>query len=145
MRPSGTPAERVVVVGRAQRAVKADVANLVFTVVEVDSDQRAAFARCGERVDALLPRLRESAGVQATVSTGHLDVERHYSDEDGRERPDQYAATCPLAVECAPEAAASVIADAIAEGVERVHGPRYGVRDASTTMDELLGEAFRDA
>jgi uncharacterized protein YggE len=26
-----------------------------------------------------------------------------------------------------------------------VHGPRYGVRDPSTTIDALLGEAFRDA
>jgi uncharacterized protein YggE len=145
MTGSGVPLERVVVVGRAQRAVEADVANLVFTVVEVDSDQRAAFGRCGERVNALLPRLRERAGVQATVSTGHLDVDRHYSDEDGRARPDQYAAACPVAVECAPEAAASVIAEAIAAGIERVHGPRYGVRDPSTTIDDLLGEAFRDA
>ena len=145
MSASGVPSERVVVVGRAQRAVEADVANLVFTVVEVDSDQRAAFARCGERVNALLPRLRTSAGVQATVSTGHLDVSRHYSDEDGRERPDEYAASGPLAVECAPEAAASVIAEAIAAGVDGVHGPRYGVRDPASTIDELLGEAFTDA
>ena len=101
------------VVGRAQRPVEADVANLVFTVVEVDGDQRAAFARCGERVNALLARLRERAGVQATVSTGHLDVDRHYSDGDGRERPDQYAVSLPVAVECSPEAAASVIAEAI--------------------------------
>jgi uncharacterized protein YggE len=145
MRASGGRSERVVVVGRAQRAVEADVANLVFTVAEVDSDQRAAFARCGQRVNALVPRLRESAGPEAAVSTGHLDVTRHYSDDDGSERPDQYAASCPLAVECAPEAAASVIAEAIAAGVEGVHGPRYAVRDPSATVDELLGEAFRDA
>jgi uncharacterized protein YggE len=145
MSAAGVPSERVVVVGRAQRAVEADVANLVFTVVEVDSDQRGAFACCGERINALAPRLRTSAGVPATVSTGHLDVTRHYSDEDGREQPEQYAASCPLAVECAPEAAASVIAEAIAAGVDGVHGPRYGVRDPSSTIDELLGEAFRDA
>lgn len=133
------------VVGRAQRGVEADVANLVLTVVEVDGDQRAAFARCQERVNDLLPRLRDSAGAQATVTTGNLEIDRHYSDIDSGEMLQEYAASCALAVDCAPEAAAPVIAEAVAAGTERLGGPRYGVRDSSTTIDELLGEAFRDA
>lgn len=158
MRAPEAPSDRIVVVGRAQRGVEADVANLVLTVVEVDSDQRAAFARCRERVNDLLPRLRDSAGAQATVTTGNLDLDRHYSDIDEGELGDrgggwggtgaplrEYAASCALAVECTPEAAAPVIAEAVASGIERLGGPRYGVRDSSPTIDELLGEAFSDA
>ena len=133
------------VVGRAKRGVEADVANLVLTVVEVDADQRAAFARCRERVNDFLPRLRESAGEEATVTTGNLEVDRHYSDVDPEETPREYEASCALAVECAPEVAAAVIAEAVELGTERLSGPRYGARDPSTTIDELLAEAFRDA
>jgi uncharacterized protein YggE len=145
VRGSRAGSEVVVVIGRARRAVEADVADLAFTVVEVDSDQRAAFGRCGERVNALVPRLRASAGAQSAVSTGHLVLDRHYAEDDGRERTDGYAASCPITVECAPEAAASVLAEAIAAGVERVRGPGYGVRDRSAVTDELLGAAVRDA
>jgi uncharacterized protein YggE len=137
--------DRIVVVGRAKRGVEADVANLVLTVVEVDADQRAAFARCRERVNALLPRLRESAGEEATVTTGHLELDRHYSDVDSGEIPREYEASCALVVECAPEVAGAVIAEAVEVGTERLGGPRYGVRDPSTTIDELLAEAFREA
>jgi uncharacterized protein YggE len=145
MRAPEASSDRIVVVGHAQRGVEADVAKLVVTVVEVDADQRAAFARCRERVNELLPRLRDSAGARATVTTGKLDVDRHYSDIEPDELPREYAASCALAVECAPEAAAPVIAEAVAAGSERLRGPRYGVRDSSATIDELLGEAFRDA
>jgi uncharacterized protein YggE len=142
---SGVTSDRVVVIGRARRAVQPDVANLVFTVVEVDSDQRAGFARCGERVNALVTRLRATVGDQAVVSTGHVDVDRDYSDDDGSARPARYATSCPVMVECGPATAGPVIAEAIAAGVERLHGPSYRIRDPSPITDDLLREAVLDA
>jgi uncharacterized protein YggE len=40
-----------------------------------------------------------------------------------------------------PALAARVISEAIALGVDEVHGPRYSVRDPSPVLEELLGAA----
>lgn len=105
----------------------------------------ARHSRVAARHQSAASAVARERRVGATVSTGNLEVDRYYAENDGSEQPRQYAASCPLAVECAPEAAAPVVAEAIATGVDRLHGPRYGVRDSSRTVDELLAEAFGDA
>jgi uncharacterized protein YggE len=141
--PQADP-DRIVVLGRARRAVQPDVAGLTVVVVETDADQRAAFARCAERIDDLLPRLRDAAGAGATVSTGHVQVAPDYDDRSYGQ-PRGYATSYPVMVQCAPAAAARVVAEAVAAGINRLDGPGYWVRDPRLIVDELLAEAFADA
>lgn len=139
-------AYRVVVHGTAQRSVAPDVAMLGLRILEVDEDQRAAFARCGSRVGSIVPQLQALLDDNDRVTTGNLSVERHYDEFAERGQQERlYAASCPIAVECRPDVAAQAISEAIAAGVDRLSGPRFSVRDRSPVIEELLGEAIEAA
>lgn len=119
---------------------------LGLRILEVDEDQRAAFARCNARVGTIVPQLQALLDDNDRVTTGNLSVERHY-DESAKwgQRGRRYAASCPIAVECRPDVAAQAISEAIAAGVDRLSGPRFSVRDRSPVIEELLGEAIEAA
>ena len=136
-------AHRVVVHGSAQRSVAPDVATLDLRIVEVDEDQRTAFARCRARVGTIVPQLQALLEGDDRVTTGNLSVQPHYDEFDEREpRERLFAASCPIVVECRPDVAAQAISEAIAAGVERLSGPRFAVQDRSPVIEELLGEAI---
>jgi uncharacterized protein YggE len=139
-------AYRVVVHGSAQRSVAPDVARLGLRILEVDEDQRAAFARCRARVGTIVPQLQALLDGDDQVTTGNLSVEPHYDEFDEREQRERlYAASCPIVVVCRPAVAAQAISEAIAAGVDRLSGPRFSVRDRSPVIEELLGEAIDTA
>ena len=135
--------DRLVVHGRARRSVAPDVATVSMAVRELDQDQRAAFARCGPRLNELAARLGDLVGGDGQVTVGPLHVEPYWEelaeDEAGRK---VQAASGPVAVECTPALAARVISEAMALGVDEVHGPHYSVRDPSAFLEELLGAAI---
>jgi uncharacterized protein YggE len=139
----GVEAHRVVVHGTAQRSVAPDVAMLGLRILEVDEDQRAAFARCQSRVGKIVPPLQALLDGDDRLTTGNLSVERHYDEFAERgQRERLYAASCPIVVECRPDVAAQAISEAIAAGVDRLSGPRFSVRDRGPVIEELLGEAI---
>jgi len=139
--------DRVVVLGRARRQAPPDAAVLQMQVVEVDQDQRAAFARCGPRVDAVVSELRRLVGADGVVTTGVLHVERYYDDavEDDGQSPRLHAARCPVAVQCGPDRAAEVASTAMEAGVDQLDGPRLFLRDSSALVEQLLEEAVAAA
>jgi uncharacterized protein len=140
-------AYRAVVHGSAQRSVAPDVARLGLRILEVDEDQRAAFARCQARVGTIVPQLQALLDGDDRVTTGNLSVEPHYDefDDDREQRERLYEASCPIVVECRPDVAAQAVSEAIAAGVDRLSGPRFSVRDRSPVIEELLGEAIDTA
>ena len=134
--------DRIVVHGRARRSVAPDVATVRMVVMELDQEQRAAFERCGPRLNELTARLRALIGGDGQVTVGALRVEPYWEEPAEHERGrNVQAASGPVAVECMPALAARVISEAIALGVDEVHGPRYSVRDPSPVLEELLGAA----
>jgi uncharacterized protein YggE len=136
-------AYRVVVHGTAQRSVAPDVATLGLRILEVDEDQRAAFASCRSRVGTIVPQLQALLDGDDRVTTGNLSVKRHYDEFAERgQRERLYEASCPIVVECRPDVAAQTISEAIAAGVDRLSGPRFSVRDRLPVIEELLGEAI---
>jgi uncharacterized protein len=134
-------AHRVVVHGTAERSVAPDVATLGLRILEVDEDQRAAFDRCRSRVGTIVPQLQALLDGDDRVTTGNLSVTRHYDEFTEGPREPLYEASCPIVVECRPDAAAQAISEAIAAGVDRLSGPRFSVRDRLPVVEELLGEA----
>jgi uncharacterized protein YggE len=131
-------AYRAVVHGTAQRSVAPDVAMLSLRIVELDEDQRAAFARCRARVGTIVPQLQALLDGDDRVTTGNLSVERDYDEFE--ERPERlYEASCPIVVTCRPDVAAQAISEAIAAGVDRLSGPRFSVRDRAPVIEDLLG------
>ena len=137
-------AYRAVVHGSAQRSVAPDVATLGLTILELDEDQRAAFARCRARVGTIVPQLQALLDGDDRVTTGNLSVERYYDEVE--DRPERlFEASCPIVVTCRPEVAAQAISEAIAAGVDRLSGPRFSVRDRSPIVEDLLGEAIEAA
>jgi uncharacterized protein len=139
-------AYRAVVHGSAKRSVAPDVATLGLTIVELDEDQRAAFARCRARVGTIVPQLQALLDGDDRVTTGNLSVKRHYDEFAERgQRERRYAASCPIVVECRSDVAAQAISESIAAGVDRLSGPRFSVRDRSPVIEDLLGEAIEAA
>jgi uncharacterized protein YggE len=137
-------AYRAVVHGSAKRSVAPDVATLGLTIVELDEDQRAAFARCRARVGTIVPQLQALLDGDDRVTTGNLRVERYYDEPE--DRPERlFEASCPIVVTCRPEVAAQAVSEAVAAGVERLSGPHFSVRDRSPVIEDLLGEAIEAA
>ena len=137
--------DRLVVHGSARRSLAPDVATLRMLVRELDPDQRAAFERCAPRMNEVVARLRALVGGDGQVTTGTLRVERYWEEAEEEHGPLVQAASGHIAVECTPALAARVISEAIALGLDEVHGPRYSVRDPSLVMEELLGTAVAAA
>lgn len=138
--------DRMVVHGSARRSVAPDVATLRLVVLELDADQRAAFERCGPRMNDVVARLRTLVGGDGQVTTGTLRVERYWEEVAEEEHgPDVHAAAGHIAVECTPALAAPVVSEAMALGVDEVDGPQHSVRDPSAVLEELLGEAVAAA
>jgi uncharacterized protein YggE len=138
--------DRMVVQGSARRSVAPDVATLRMLVMELDADQRAAFERCGPRMNEVVARLRALVGGDGQVTTGTLRVERYWDEcSDEEHGPRVQAASAPIAVECTPALAAPVVSAAMALGLDEVHGPRYSLRDPSPILEELLGAAVAAA
>jgi uncharacterized protein YggE len=77
--------QRIDVEGSARRSVPADRVLWSLAVVESGDVPAEAFARGGERLDALTRRLRDELGDDADVRTGALSV-RPQRDEHGRTR-----------------------------------------------------------
>jgi uncharacterized protein len=139
-------AYRVVVHGTARRSVAPDVATLGLRILEVDQDQRAAFARCQSRVGTIVPQLQALLDGGDRLTTGNLSVKPYYDEFAEREQRERlFAASCPIVVECRPEVAAQAVSEAIAVGVDRLSGPSFSVRDRSPVVEELLGEAIAAA
>jgi uncharacterized protein len=139
----GVEPYRVVAHGTAQRSVAPDVATLGLRILEVDEDQRAAFARCRSRIGTIVPSVLDG---DDRLTTGNLSVKRHYDEFAERgQRERLYAASCPIVVECRPDVAAQAISEAIAAGVDRLSGPRFSVRDRSPMIEDLLREAIGEA
>jgi uncharacterized protein len=138
--------DRMVVHGSARRSVAPEVATLRMLVMELDPDQRAAFERCGPRMNEVVARLQALVGGDGQVTTGTLRVERYWEELPEEEHGQRVqAAAGHIAVECTPALAPPVISEAMALGVDEIDGPQHSVRDPSPVLEELLGEAVAAA
>ena len=129
------PVDRVTVSGRAMRRVVSDRAAWTVRIVERDSDEKKAYNRCTERVNALLAVLRAEVGDDGRVETGQLRVDRVWDDKRRKE------AFGSLAVEVAAARAGTAIAAAMDAGADRIDGPRFSVEGRDAIYDELLADA----
>jgi|SRR5215211_6503422 uncharacterized protein YggE len=134
---------RVEVEGTARRSVAAD--RVLWSLVVTESGDRPAdaFARAGERLDALTRGLRQQLGDVADVRTGPLSV-RPQRDEHGRPLATvnvsgQVTVDVPLA------AAGRAAGAAMSAGADQLHGPTLRVRDEPAVAEALLGEAVQAA
>jgi uncharacterized protein len=133
--------DRIVVVGRAERAVAPDGALLTVRVVDVDDDRRAAFRRCGARVNDVVERLRAVVGRDGDVTTGQVSLELDHEAFERDRASRQHAASCLIDVDCDPARAGDVVVEAVESGVDRLSGPRYLLRDGGGVTEQLLAEA----
>jgi uncharacterized protein YggE len=134
---------RVEVEGTARRSVAAD--RVLWSLVVTESGDRPAdaFARAGERLDALTRGLRDQLGDAADVRTGALSV-RPQRDEHGRPLAavnvsGQVTVDVPLA------AAGRAAGAAMSAGADQLNGPTPQLRDQPAVAEALLGEAVETA
>jgi uncharacterized protein len=135
--------DRVEVQGVARRSVAADRARWALVVVESGDVPADAFARAGERLDALTRGLREQLGDGADVHTGALSV-RPQHDQQGRrlaavDVSGQVTLDVPLAE------AGRAAGAAMAAGADHLNGPALRVQDRDAVAEGLTGEAFAAA
>jgi uncharacterized protein len=135
--------ERVEVQGVARRSVAADRARWALVVIESGDVPADAFARAGERLDALTRGLRDALGDVAEVRTGALSV-RAQHDERGRRLAGVDVSgqvTLDVAVADAGRAAGA----AMSAGADRLNGPALRLQDRDALAERLTGEAFAAA
>jgi uncharacterized protein YggE len=134
---------RVEVQGTARRSVAAD--RVLWSLVVTESGDRPAeaFARAGERLDALTRGLRDQLGDTADVRTGALSV-RPQRDEHGR--PLAAVNVSGLLTVDVPLAAAGRAAGAaMSAGADQLNGPTPQLGDEPSVAEALLGEAVEAA
>jgi len=137
------PEQRVHVEGTARRTVAAD--RVLWSLVVTESGDRPAdaFARAGERLDALTRGLREGLGDAADVRTGALSV-RPQHDERGR-RLAGVDVSGQVTLEVPLGEAGRAAGAAMSAGADHLDGPRLQVRDREAVAEALLGEAVEAA
>jgi uncharacterized protein YggE len=134
---------RVEVQGTARRSLPADRVRWTLVVREAGDVPADAFARAGERLDALTRTLRESLGEGADVRTGALSV-RPQHDDHGRplaavDVSGQVTLDVPLAD------AGRAAGAAMSAGADHLSGPALEARDREAVAEALLGEAVAAA
>ena len=137
------PEQRVYVEGTARRTVAADRVLWSLVVTEAGDRPADAFARAGERLDALTRGLREGLGDAADVRTGALSV-RPQHDERGR-RLAGVDVSGQVTLEVPLGEAGRAAGAAMSAGADHLDGPRLQVRDREAVAEALLGEAVEAA
>jgi uncharacterized protein len=130
---------RVEVEGTARRSVVAD--RVLWSLVVTESGDRPAdaFARAGERLDALTRGLRDQLGDAADVRTGALSV-RPQRDEQGRPLA-AVSVSGQVTVDVPLAAAGRAAGAAMSAGADQLNGPTPQLQDEPAVAEALLGEA----
>jgi len=138
-----TADDRVVVVGRARGELAPDRVEWVLVVRETDSDPRAAFARCSDRLRGLAGTL-----AMAQVTTGAVTVAELRSPR----RPDapseptgKHEARAALTAIAPLDLGGEVAAAAMEAGADELHGPKLLTPDAAEAIDALGAQAVKAA
>jgi len=134
---------RVDVEGTARRSVAADRVLWSLGVVESGEVPADAFARCGERLDALTRGLRDELGDGAVVRTGALAVQPQ-RDERGRPLP-SVTVSGQVTLDVALGDAGRAAGAAMSAGADHLNGPELRVEARPAVAEELLGEAVHAA
>ena len=137
------PEHRVDVAGTARRTVAADRVRWSLVVTESGDRPADAFARAGERLDALGRGLRDGLGDAADVRTGALSV-RPQHDEHGR-RLSAVDVSGQVTLEVPLAEAGRAAGAAMSAGADHLDGPRLQVREREAVAEALLGEAVEAA
>jgi uncharacterized protein len=133
----------VEVEGTARRGVAAD--RVLWSLVVTESGDRPAeaFARAGERLDALTRGLRDQLGDAADVRTGALSV-RPQRDEHGWPLA-AVNVSGQVTVDVALAAAGRAAGAAMSAGADQLNGPTPQLRDEPSVAEALLGDAVEAA
>jgi uncharacterized protein len=135
--------DRIEVQGVAHRSVAADRARWSLVVVESGDVPADAFARAGERLDALTRGLRDALGDIADVHTGALTVSPEHDERGRRRGVVEVSGRVTLDV---PLSEAGRAADAaMSAGADHLSGPKLRVRDSEALAEGLSGEAVAAA
>jgi len=137
------PEHRVDVEGTARRTVGADRVRWSLVVIESGDRPADAFARAGERLDALTRGLREGLGDGADVRTGALSVRPQHDDHGRRLSAVDVSGQVTLEVPLAEAGRAA--GAAMSAGADHLDGPRLEVRDREAVAEALLGAAVEAA
>jgi uncharacterized protein YggE len=137
------PEHRVDVEGTARRTVAADRVRWSLVVIESGDRPAGAFARAGERLDALTRGLRDGLGDAADVRTGALSVRPQHDDHGRRLSAVDVSGQVTLEVPLADAGRAA--GAAMSAGADHLDGPRLEVRDREAVAEALLGEAVEAA
>jgi uncharacterized protein len=136
--------DRVEVQGIARRSVAADRARWSLVVVESGDVPADAFARAGERMDALTRGLRDALGNVADVRTGALSV-RPQRDEHGRRLGGAVDVSGQVTLDVPLAEAGRAAGAAMSAGADHLNGPALRVRDRDAVVEGLTAEAFAAA
>jgi uncharacterized protein YggE len=134
---------RVEVEGTARRSLAAG--RVLWSLVVTESGDRPAeaFARAGERLDALTRGLRDQLGDAADVRTGALAV-RPQRDEHGRPLA-TVSVSGQVTVDVPLAEAGRAAGAAMSAGADQLNGPTPRLRDETSEAEALLGEAVEAA
>ena len=134
---------RVEVQGTAHRSLPADRVRWTLVVSEAGDVPADAFARAGERLDALTSALRESLGDGAQVRTGALSV-RPQRDDHGRPLA-AVDVSGQVTLDVPPADAGRAAGAAMSAGADHLNGPALEVQHPEAVGEALLGEAVTAA
>jgi uncharacterized protein YggE len=130
-----TTDDRLTVLGHATGELAPDRIEWTLIVRERDSDPRAAFDRCAQRLNALAEAL-----AMAEVRTGVVSVSRDLDYETRRPTGD-HEAEAALTALASLDLAGEVAAQAMEAGADELRGPRLRLPDSEELVDALLAEA----
>ncbi len=127
--------DRLSVLGRAHGELAPDRIEWTLIIRESDSDPRAAFDRCAQRLATLAGALS-----MAEVTTGATAVSPE-RDPETRRPTGRHEAHAALTALAALELGGEVAAAAMEAGADVLRGPHVRLPDAAETVDDLLAEA----
>jgi uncharacterized protein YggE len=130
--------DHVRVSGAAGRSLAPDRVVWRADAVEYDENPRAAFERCGARLNQLSERLSEVGDITTSAVTVQPDWE-------SGERPSRTRATGGVRVRADVARAGAVAQAAMAAGADTLDGPRFVYERWDATREELLDDAMADA
>ena len=142
--PSGL---RLDIVATGEVARIPDLVTIMAGVVTRSPQAETALRENAARMDRVRAALRRLGIQPRDVQTGNISLNQDYErQEAGRPRPSGYVASNQLNVRFRDVARAGAIIDAlVAEGVNSVNGPMFGIEDQEGALNEARTRALTAA
>lgn len=135
---------RLDVVATGEVTRKPDLVTIMAGVVTRAPQAEAALRENAARMERVRAALRRLGIEPRDVQTGNISLNQDYErQEAGRPQPSGYVASNQLNVRFRDVARAGPIIDAlVAEGVNSVNGPSFGIEDQQGALDEARAKAL---